>query len=791
MKRWVYGLVMVLLMPLAARGQTAVDAHLTRGDSLWQHGALKEAVRAYETVLKKTTPAYAARIQLARLWIGERQWKKALNQVEAVLQKEPLHREARYYQAIVYREQGRQRLPLAKVVDFLQLDELGLVEPYRKFEQSAALFEGLLAEDSTFLNVLYEYAQLQQYRRRHPEALTLAHAQVRQQPDSPDAHRGLLRIYRRLLTHAPDEAKAWFLESEHPYAQYFRAEQLRLAEDHRAAEAIYIQLISEAQGLPLVLAYQSLARIYAALDVAPRIVEAQIRNMLNAIASPVDAALVLEDVKYILSNEEWFRYQTCATTADFQDFFQQVWTKRDPLPASRNNLRIAEHYQRLVHAEKNFGYDGPRAAWRKQQRAGRPLEYPVVYRLNDAFNDKGFIYLRHGAPHDRIASVAEHLSANESWLYRETTAQPEMIFHFLSGGGSDWQLVPVLLHPDMLSDRAHWGHPFMQYGERQGSNMLDASVEEQMEAMRAVPSAVEEARRYADLEAAGGVASDMQRMSQAAVDAAFTSDRHVWDASTKPLPIASTIATFRGEAGKTRVDVLYAFSMASLTQHLPSTTTAIDVDLGLVLQNAAWETASQQRDRKRIAITQNATDGILNGFRAQVPPDVYRVAFHIQPRRTDILGAITLPHIVPDYTLPQLLVSDLVLALQISETTDSTLFSHGDLRVVPNPSYRFRTTQPIYTYFEIYNLTVGAEDQTNYTIAYTIAPQKERRGLLRRRSRPSLSLKTNYSGSDTKAPTYNEIDVSTVDPGTYTFIVTITDEHTGASVTASRPLILH
>lgn len=791
MKRWMFGWVMLVLIPLSAMGQASVHEPLIRGDSLWQHGALKGAIRAYEAGLERDETAPDAHIRLAQLWITERRWNKAANHAKAVLKQAPQHQEARYYQAIILREQGRQRLPLAKVIDFLRLDELGLIEPYRKFERAAQLFEDLIAEDSTLLNVLYEYAQLQQYQRRHLEALALAHAQVRQRPESPEAHLGLLRIYKRFITHAPQEAKAWLETSDNPYATYFKGESLRRAKDYRAAEAAYIQLVSEPRGVPLAPVYQALARVYAALDVSPRIVEAQVWNAINAIASPVDAALVLEDVKYILSDAEWFAYQSCKTAADFQHFFRQVWTKRDPLPASRSNMRIAGHYQRLLYAEDQFAYDGPREAWRSQQKTGKPLDYPAVYRLNDAFNDKGLIYLRHGNPSDRVASLAEHLSPNESWLYRATASQPEFIFHFLSSGGGYWQLVPALLHPDMLSDRAHWGHPFLQYNERQGRDLLSASVDEQIEAMRAVPSASEEAQRFLALEAAGGVASEMQRMSQDAVDMAFTSDRHVWNASTKPLPLASTLATFRGENGQTRVDVLYAFSMASLAQHVPSTTTEVDVDLGLILQNMALEPVAQQRDRKRITVTQKATDGILNGFSVQVPPDRYRIAFHIQPRKTDVIGALALPHNVPDYTLPHLMVSDLVLALQVNESTDSSLFSHGNLRVVPNPSYRFRTNQPVYTYVEAYNLTFGANDETHYTIEYTITAAKERRGLLRRRARPSLSLKTSYNGSEAHLPIYNEIDVTSVEPGDYTFTVTLTDAHTGATVSATRPLVLY
>lgn len=782
-----------MLMPLTAWGQNTLPSELIRADSLWRYGATQETIDAYEAILKAYPEAADdTRIRLARAWLAEGRWKKAAGHLDHVLKTQPSHRAARYYRAIAYREQGRLRLPLGQVIDFLQLDALGLIEPYRKLEKAASLFEDLLAEDSTYKETLYEYAQVELYRRRHRKALELAHAQVRLKPTSPEAHLGIFAVYNRLLRHAPKAAQTWFDEAPtNPYALYFKGEHLRRSGKYREAEAVYIQLVGAPGDFPLIPIYQSLARVYAALDVAPPIVEAQIWNAINAIASPVEAAFVLQDTKYILSNEEWSAYLACETGADYQALFRSIWAKRDPLPASRSNLRIAEHYQRLVHAERNFEYDGPRDRWRDQQRVGKPLAYPVVYGLNTAFNDKGFIYVRHGTPHDRAVSLQEHLPPNESWLYQGSDTQPEMIFHFLNAGGSHWQLVPALLHPQMLSDRAAWGHPFLQYTERMGQDLQAGSIEDQMEAMRAVPSTSRQAERFLNLEMQGGIASEMQRMSQSAVDAAFTTDRHVWDADTKPLPMATTVATFRGTNGETQVELFYAFSMSSLTQYLPANTPHVDVELGLVLQDAAWQPAARQVDRKRLAITQKATDGVLNGFRVQVPPATYRMGFHVQPRRTDIVGAFTAQHVAPDYTQPQLMLSDMVLAFQARPTEDSTLFTHGGYHILPNPTYRFKTDQTIYTYFEIYNLTVAGDDETHYTVAYTIKPQNEKRGLFRRRSRPALTLQTAYHGPDTQVSTYNELDVSTVEPGSYILTLTITDEHTGASVSKARPLVLY
>ena len=97
--------------------------------------------------------------------------------------------------------------------------------------------------------------------------------------------------------------------------------------------------------------------------------------------------------------------------------------------------------------------------------------------------------------------------------------------------------------------------------------------------------------------------------------------------------------------------------------------------------------------------------------------------------------------------------------------------------------------QPIFVYFELYHLSLDANDRTKFEVEYTLTPEKNG-GLLRRRNRNALSIRTDRSTEDPSPVEHTEIDVGKVDPGNYTLTVTITDKITGETRQRSRPLEL-
>ena len=112
-------------------------------------------------------------------------------------------------------------------------------------------------------------------------------------------------------------------------------------------------------------------------------------------------------------------------------------------------------------------------------------------------------------------------------------------------------------------------------------------------------------------------------------------------------------------------------------------------------------------------------------------------------------------------------LSDLELAGQIVEAGEQTgKFQKGDLRVVPLPSKTFAKGQPVYLYYEVYNLSRDAFGQTRYRVEYRLKGVQGMgviRGLGRLLSQSpradGVQISYEHKGTATSEPLYIAVDV--------------------------------
>src|SRR5262245_40612282 len=101
------------------------------------------------------------------------------------------------------------------------------------------------------------------------------------------------------------------------------------------------------------------------------------------------------------------------------------WDVRAALGGVTVQDRIAEHFQRLAYVEQNY---------RRRSTMGAPPPNAFLWLLakdRSSYDDRGVIYLRHGAPTQYIRGVSgyDHPN-NESWYYRLPDGRGRM-FHFI------------------------------------------------------------------------------------------------------------------------------------------------------------------------------------------------------------------------------------------------------------------------------------------------------------------------------------------------------------------------
>jgi len=150
----------------------------------------------------------------------------------------------------------------------------------------------------------------------------------------------------------------------------------------------------------------------------------------------------------------------------------------------------------------------------------------------------------------------------------------------------------------------------------------------------------------------------------------------------------------------------------------------------------------------------------------------------------NVLGGNKMEYDVPDFSSTELNISDILPAYQVMETDLTGRYTKRGHYIRANPSGQFSRQQPVYVYYELYNLTLDHNDLTSYEIEYTlesIEKHGEILGLIGG-EKIVLTLRAEGSGREASPALYSEIDVSSVPAGWYTLHVRVMDKRTGRTV---------
>ena len=668
----------------------------------------------------------------AREAMQRNEWAKATRLLNEVVEREPENLEARYLRGICYGERGKHR-----TVESLLSDFLG---------KGSADFAFVLKRDSLYLDVLYQYARLRHYADDYPEAIRLGHAQIRLKPDLAYAHFGLFKIYGRFIVETEaDKAWRWLREQPTDFAAFFIGEVHRRRGWFHNADNVFAALLERRTNLSKTTLLLARARTNYAWT-KPEAAQALVEQAIAAISSEADALFLFDDIKYIVSLEELAEYNRIEDPAEFARFFEAFWTRRNPMPAAQVNARMTEYYRRLRVAGVEHLFFGFRA-WYRNPYTGDPRNFPPTYGLSSDFDDRGIIFIRHGEPDDFTTGSGGRAAG--SWMYED----PFLIFHFAETCLGRSPICGFTLHFSPVPVGSSWG------GRLVGLDPLDR-----------------------------------ERKSHAFLMEGLTTDRHRWPERTRLMDLPYMMAAFRGEDRHTLVEIYYALPVGQLTRALKDDADTVAVEVGMTLHDLAWRRIGFVRETKSLPPSPDRAALTFNRFQVDVPPDSYHVALHGRSLQTPLLGAHTFGYRVPDFHGPGLEVSDLLLANQIIESEPSEPLTRDDLYMEVNSLGRFSVQQPVFVYFEIYNLTPTPDGRTRYSLTYTLAPLPPGglRGLLKIGDEGAISLSTREQEGAVVSPVeYIEIDVSEVSPGSYVLMVTVEDKRTGAVVERSRLLELH
>lgn len=718
----------------------------------------------YKEALDINPLSKAANRGLGRVGLQTKNWDEVKGRFKKIVKGEnPADLEANYSLGIAYRETGKFKASLLKRLDF---------------NKSRDYFKKVVAKDSTYEDVFYQFAHLAKLRENWFNAVELARTQVAVRADLAHANVGPFKFFRMLMVHeGTDKVARWLNKHPGDFADYMLAQQLRQAGKLDTAKSRLLELLNREIEFSKMPIYFSLIRLSVEQGKLEQ-ADDYFTQALNSIACDTDAEFLFYTSKYIFNDFELEAYLKLSKLEHKKIFYRSFWTYRDPSPVAAVNARVIEHFRRLNHAEKNYWFDGVRSWANNPDKTGQ-LSYPAVYGYNDEINDKGLIYLRHGKPDD-IAVTPNRAVSNESWLYYARQGRPKMMFHFIIddklGTSGNWQLTPLVVDSLFLRDRLGWDKKvdrlYLVMSKNDNQGLVEASA----------------------------LQSQIIDESSEVVKYGMSTDYHTWERKIEPISIPYHLVMQRGFGGKTLLELYCNIPLAEL-RGKGETSEQVIFKQGAGVYDRGWKRVTQSFEK--VKLSDNPTriyeEQFLQKYDFYLEPGTYHLSFFTSSENDDRMGSLNLVTEVPSFAGRALQVSDIIPAYDITPPVDKQAgFLKNDVSIIPNPQKEFSRSQPLFLYYEIYNLDRDEDKKTRYKIETQMTLVKKSKGGLGKvfgflggGKETSITIQHEREGKKRSASEFGGFDVKKLDKGEYLLTVKINDVVAGTSAEKSMSVVLN
>jgi len=456
------------------------------------------------------------------------------------------------------------------------------------------------------------------------------------------------------------------------------------------------------------------------------------------------------DISYVASNKDLRLFKR--VPKDEKDILRRrFWARTDPSPLTKVNERLVEHYRRVLYARANFGQD--RFPW----------------------DDRGEVYVRFGAP--------DHVSSSNDLQIEQDQEIQEARNNFVTHKRIALRVTPG--HPIFpVPQNTRWTY-WVYVNLNRGTEFTFVSrFKHTVYDFASVPDGL----------GVGLISDLMTYQGKVVLNELVAYEPWVYDADFSQLPIDFFYypAAFRGEAGKTRLEIYYGLPASEMSR-LPvnEKNDRIMLDRGVAIFDSLWVDKHRISDQLTLNMPsqqQVLDDAFIPGvMQFEVSPGTHYLALQIRDVVSGKSQVYQQTLVIEDYSeTDRLLMSDIELAFWITPTENEGEFVKAGLRVVPMASKTFRIDQTAFVFFELYNLKKDEFGKTNYRIEYVfqaqedgIAPVRALRGLGRmlKLTEKSKEIAVSYeqTGSSSDDVAYVELDLRDVDQGGQKVRVEVTD----------------
>ena len=521
---------------------------------------------------------------------------------------------------------------------------------------------------------------------------------------------------------------------------------------------------------------------------------------------------VYYDLSLVAIGDELTRFQA-APEEERKALSAAFWAGRDPAPATAANERWIEHCRRVAYAREHFGEH----------------EFP--------WDARGEVYVRYGRPdhisasenilfetHSKVLAVKERLMNQAGEALQHLLLSRRMVTFYREPDGNaergmdDQSTLSTILGYPVYPVRGVWEYWIYT---KVGGGVEVTFVQER------TPGPY----KYAEMPQAGALvwvdeitgrdpritsltddvkADDLNPSADSATKSNFiwqrmnpgivmhrvsrkTPEVYQQDFATAPLDFYFDLARFKGEGGST-LEVYFGIPTRDLdyVAGADGRLTA-HVKRGVALYDE--ENKPVYRSSEEIELyTSGPVDPTKIAFvpemdRFSVTPGTYRLSVQILDTSSDRSQVYNRKVVLSPFGGDSLRISDIEMAAAIRPSRGSK-FTKGEIEVVPNPSLFYLAGQPVYVYYEVYNLKKDEFGRTKYRVSYELRSLQEGNlavriltalGRLVGVDRESEVVTVEYAHEGDKVDEYGylELDMSNTEPGRQLVKITVMDDNTG------------
>ncbi len=458
------------------------------------------------------------------------------------------------------------------------------------------------------------------------------------------------------------------------------------------------------------------------------------------------------DVEDIFSDRDREKYRTLPTHAARVKFMLYFWRREDMTPATEVNERLIEHYQRLAYVRQAF------PAFNKR-----------------GYDDRGAIYVRYGPPDERVISPETgYCNAMETWAYYKF-GKP-VTFDFIDKGDgfrlamrfdegvkvgdqlSRWQAIGELLDrrkhlsTTWFAMRTAWDqYEHEPIGMQRKLLLLNQVIAEQSE------------RILGEREQLPVTTTDVFK-------------------NQKPLPFTARAAWFRDR------DLQHTFLLYFSVRRRD----IINADEVRLHCRAAIKWPDQRLitstvDSIAVPLTNGSgAETLSGGWQFHVGPGSYILALELQNPAGPQHSSKTFIAETGPTDVQTLQLSSVVFASRIDSMATIVPGSvvRNGLRILPLAIDELPVDQPVFIYFELYNLQVDSNNESFFELEYSVEREAGGglAGLLNRINpfsgkKDRISLKEVRREKGSRRPIFFQFDFRNLLTGQYTLTVRVKDNY--------------